>query len=481
MKKIISSCAILFLCVLSVTLNSCKKLTAYDLPPDGSIYQKITIDTYNFTFIKSLVDKTGMADMLSSGSYTLFAPTNAAFYASGFTTAVLDNMDMDSLTMLVKNHIVQGKVDAASLSDGQELTSLSGSKIQVRKVGDDLYVDGGDITNPDLVATNGMVQVIDKVLMSRMSVYDRIDSYNAGSTTYSFSFLVAAIDRASEGSENFKQILSDPSASFTFFAPMDGAFKDAGYASVAAVENEDPDTLAAILNSQLVQGRVLTTDFDTTNTAPMHSVNDSILIYADRQKRSNNYTYFMVNGLTLSGGYANMMGGSGVVHAVQRFFNATHAVTSLKFIESDTSLTFFRAALQQASKAGELDFMKILGDPAPSYTVFAVNNQGFRDGGYASLADVNAADPATLTTMLKYHLAEKRQNNINYGDNTGMQTLLIDPTTVPPVPLSVRMYISTAHGFQVQGDLNADAYSVLSGNNVTTNGLVNVIGGILLP
>lgn len=481
MKKVINFCVILSLCIFWGTLNSCKKLTSYDLPPEGSIYQKITADAYNFTYFKSLVDRAGMDGLLKKGTYTLFAPTNTAFLAAGFSQAVLDKMSDDSVAMLVKNHIVQGRMATVSLADGQELTALSGNKIQVRKIGNDVYVDGGDVTNADETATNGMVQVINKVLMGRTSLYDRLASYNGGSTAYSFSFLLAAIDRASEGAENFKQLLSDPSASYTFFAPTDGAFQEAGYSNVAAIDSADPDALAALLNNQLVKGTILTTDLDTTNTSPLHSVNDHILIYGDRLKASNHYTSFLANGISLSGGYANMYGGKGVVDAVQRFFSAPVSTNTLNFIEADTALTFFKAALQEASKAGELDFVKMLSDPGNSYTVFAVTNSGFRAAGYGSEAAVSAADPAALTKILKYALAQKRQNNINYANNSGMPTLLMDETMVPPSPLFIQMFISATQGFQVKGDLNDDTYKVISGNNVTTNGLVNIIGGILIP
>ena len=481
MKKNINSCVILLLCALSFTIYSCKKLTAYDLPGDGSIYQKLSADDFSFSIIKSLVDKTDMATELKKGSYTFFAPTNAAFYAAGFSGSSLSNMSTDSLIILVKSHIVTGAINVASLNDGEQLTTLSGSKIVVWKIGEDVYVDGGDITNPDESATNGVVQVINKVLMSRSSIYERIASYNASSTTYTFGFLLAALDRASEGSENLKQLLSDPNSAYTFFAPIDGAFKEAGYANIAAVEAEDPDTLAALLDNQLVKGTVFTTDFDTTNTAPLHSVNDSIMIYGDRQKRSNHYTYFMADGISVSGGYGNMMAGKGVVHCVPRFFSAPLSSNTLQFIEADTTLSFFLAAIQQATPEDGLDFKKMVSDPGLSYTVFAVTNNGFRAAGYQTIDAVKASDPAALAEMLKYHFAEKRQNNINYPNSSTMPTLLLDQTVSPPSPLGIQMYISAGQGFQVKGDLNDDTYTVISGNNVTTNGLVNVIGGILLP
>lgn len=480
MKNIFKHSSIILLCFLLLVSNSCKKLSAYDMPSNSSIYENLSKDAFNFSVFKSLIDKTKLNDLLNSGSYTLFAPTNVAFNMAGYSGEVLNNMSMDSMVLLVKNHIVEGVENISMLADGQELTTLSGNKILIQKSGDAVYVDGGDITNPDESATNGVVHVINKLLVARSSIYDRIASYISTYTNNSFNLLLAAIDRASQGSVDIKQLLSSTTVSYTFFAPNDGAFKDGGYANVAAVNAADPEDLIKLLENQLVKGRILTTDFDTTNSKPLNSINNNI-IYGDRIKQSNQYTYFYSNGISVSGGYANMFAGEGVVNVVYRFLPVPIAMNSLIRIQSDTSLTFFNAAVIRATEAGKFNFVKMLSDPGSSYTVFAINNNGFRAIGDTDITMVSTADPNVLSDMLAFHFANKRLNNINYANNTGMPTLYIYPNTPPPNVASINMFISPSLGFQVKGQSNILTYNVLTGNVVTTNGLLNIIDGVLTP
>ena len=480
MKNIFKHCSIVLLCFLLLVSNSCKKLSAYDIPSNASIYQNLTNDAFNFSVFKSLIDKTKLNDLLSNGSYTVFAPTNVAFNTAGYTGDVLKNMSMDSMVLLVKNHIVEGVKNINMLVDRQELTTLSGNRILIQKSGVDVYVDGGDITNPNESATNGVVHVINKLLVARSSVYDRITNYISPYTDNSFNLLLAAIDRASQGSVNIKQLLSSTTDPYTFFAPNDAAFKDGGYASIAVVNAANPEDLIKLLENQLVKGKILTTDFDTSNGKPLNSINNNI-IYGDRIKKSNQYTYFYSNGISVSGGYANMFAGAGVVNVVYRFLPVPIPMTSLARIQSDTSLTFFNATTVKATQAGKFNFVKMLSDPLSSYTVFAINNNGFRAMGYKDITAVNSTDPNVLSDMLAFHFANKRLNNINFANNTGLPTLYIYPNTTPPTVASINMYISPGLGFQVKGQSNMLTYNVLTGNIVTTNGLLNIIGGVLTP
>lgn len=474
--KILRLYPVVFGCLIAFATTSCKKQSSVDMPPSAvSIYQIITEDSYNFSYFKYLVDKAGQAGLLQSGNYTVFVPSNNAFVAAGYTMAVMDLMSADSLVMMLKNHVVEGKLDILSLSSGQELTALSGDKIVVHKIGNDVYVDGGNVTNPNKNATNGNVQVINKLLVKRTSIMDRL--YNYGATGKSqFTFLTAALERASQGSTNFISMFSDPAADYTLFAPNDGAFMDGGYSSLGSIAAAEPDTLGEILKRHILTGRQLVPDLDSSK--PKTSLSGNI-IYFDRLKPANT-TYSYANGIGFSGGSADMLGGSrGVIHSVSRFIPVPINMTTLARIQADTSLTFFLAALEKASEAGDMDFVALLSDPESSYTVFAVTNDGFRNAGYADANAVSSENASVLSEMIKFHILSKRINNINVAENGTVATLLGVMDTDPPS--FAALTFTFTGGFKVKGLSNKSTIPVITANIVTKNGLLNTIGQILTP
>ncbi|RYZ63100.1 MAG: fasciclin domain-containing protein [Chitinophagaceae bacterium] len=452
---------------------SCKKQSSVDMPPSiVNAYDAFSEDSYNFSSFKYLIDRAGQADLLRSGTYTIFAPNNQAFIAAGYTTAAIQAMSKDSVVRLLRNHLVDGKMESSGLMTGQQLTTLNGDKLLVQKVGNDLYVDGANITNTNETVSNGVFHVINKVLAKRSSLLERLSTYANSTSNSQFTFLMAAIARASQGSTDFNALFSDPAANYTFFSPNNGAFIDGGYTSVAAVTAAVPDTLGRLLKRHMISSRLLTTDFDTSK--PQTTLGGT-LVYFDRLKPGTT-TYNYANGLIVYGGSSNMLGGNnGVIHSVSRFLPIPQTVTTLARIQSDTTLSYFNAALVKASSGG-IDFVKMLSDPAASYTVFAVNNAGFRSAGYATAAAVSNESAATLAKMLQLHLLNKRINNINIAENGTVQTLLTTDTGTP-----VSLTFTLTGGFKIKGASNVNTIPVITQNIVTTNGQLNIIGSLLTP
>src|SRR5688500_18838321 len=149
--------------VLLFANSSCEKKASYDMPASAvSLYELVKEDAYNFSSFRSLIDRAGLSDLYNDpGEYTVFAPNNNAFTAAGYTPAVIAATSADSIQILVKNHIVEGKIDIRTIEGTQELTALSGSTIKVVKTDHGIYVDGADVTNPqNATATNGILNVI---------------------------------------------------------------------------------------------------------------------------------------------------------------------------------------------------------------------------------------------------------------------------------------------------------------------------------
>ena len=99
------------------------------------------------------------------GPFTVFAPTDEAFTAAGIN---LDDYDTDekisALADILLMHVVSGKVMSSALTDGMEATALSGDKLSFM-IGDTVSVNDATVTIADVPVSNGVIHVIDKLLM----------------------------------------------------------------------------------------------------------------------------------------------------------------------------------------------------------------------------------------------------------------------------------------------------------------------------
>jgi len=381
-KKITINILSAIAALVLINLASCKKLSSYDYPAGTeSAYEIIKADI-NFSNFRYIIDKAGLADTLRGKvEYTIFTPTNGAFVASGYPLTKLQLMPVDSVQMLVKNHIIPGKLDVTAVSGAQ--TSLNNTQINLQTIAASYYADGGDITNFNQAATNSFINVINKVLVSKNTLYDAVNSYVNTTANSQLTFLAAAIVRASTGTTDFTSLLTGTEA-FTFFAPNNGAFIDAGYANIAAVQAAAPIVLSSILQYHLIAGAKFTTAFDSVPVKAANGTN----IYFDKTKPSTT-TIWYANGISFAnGGSANIAAKNGVMHTVSRLLPAPITTTTLDRIQADTALSMFYALIIKASTADpNLNFQKLLSDPLSSYTVFAVNNTGLRAAGYTSSAE----------------------------------------------------------------------------------------------
>ena len=122
-------------------------------------------------FLSTLVAAVKAGDLVevlqSEGPFTVFAPTNAAFEAlpAGTLETLLKPENKDQLIAILKYHVVAGKVMSTDLSDGMLPATVNGEivKIGVSKKG--VTVNNAMVTAADIVASNGVVHVIDQVLL----------------------------------------------------------------------------------------------------------------------------------------------------------------------------------------------------------------------------------------------------------------------------------------------------------------------------
>ncbi len=123
----------------------------------------------DFTTLVAAVVAAGLAETLSGeGPFTVFAPTNEAFakLPAGTVEELIKPENKEKLAAILTYHVVAGKALSSDLSDGQLIKTVNGQQVTV-SVGDNVKVDGAVVTTADLEASNGVIHVIDSVIMPK--------------------------------------------------------------------------------------------------------------------------------------------------------------------------------------------------------------------------------------------------------------------------------------------------------------------------
>ncbi|MEQ6249855.1 fasciclin domain-containing protein [Sulfitobacter sp. HNIBRBA3233] len=124
-------------------------------------------DAGDFTTLLAAAEAAGLVETLQGeGPFTVFAPTDAAFAAlpDGTVDELLKPENKDQLTSVLTYHVVPGKVMSTDLSDGLEAETVQGDVVTF-SVGDGVMVGDANVVTADIEASNGVIHVIDKVIM----------------------------------------------------------------------------------------------------------------------------------------------------------------------------------------------------------------------------------------------------------------------------------------------------------------------------
>jgi len=137
------------------------------LPPEsqGSIVD-IAVADGRFTTLAAALEAAGLVETLSNeGLFTVFAPTDDAFakLPEGTVEALLE--DIPALTNILLYHVVSGKVTAAEVVALEEAETLLGENISIRVEDGNVYINDAMVIITDIMADNGVIHVIDSVLL----------------------------------------------------------------------------------------------------------------------------------------------------------------------------------------------------------------------------------------------------------------------------------------------------------------------------
>lgn len=143
-----------------------KTMTGETVPKNSQTIVEIAAANPDFSTLVTAVGAADLAATLSGpGPFTVFAPTNAAFakLPAGTVESLLE--DKTKLGSILTYHVIPGKVMAADVVKLKSATTVNGKDVTIKVVDGEVYVDNAKVITTDIVGSNGVIHVIDSVIL----------------------------------------------------------------------------------------------------------------------------------------------------------------------------------------------------------------------------------------------------------------------------------------------------------------------------
>jgi len=301
----------------SVLLISCDK-DDDDVANANTTITDIVVNTADYSTLESAVIKASLQTTLSgAGPFTVFAPNNAAFTASGITSSTLNSLTAAQVQTILLYHTLNSKIMASDVPAGPnaKVITASGDSVFVTKNSSGVFINGVKVEEADIAATNGVIHRIGKVLMP--PVGDIVATAQAPGS--GLDSLVKAVVRANNDPGGDPTLLATLStATLTVFAPDNAAFTQLlGALSLTDIDQIPIATLLAVLRYHVVAGRAFSSDLVDGSLTMLAGGNTTI-----------NLTNGTGGGPTVTGNgnagnksniaVTNIVATNGVVHVIDR-------------------------------------------------------------------------------------------------------------------------------------------------------------------
>lgn len=205
----------------------------------------------DFSILVSLLQQTGLDVPLSSGEFTVFAPTNAAF--GNLPEGTLESLTDEQAATILQYHVIGAVVPSTALQPTQSPETLTGEEIFITVDGGVTVNGNAQVVIADVEASNGVIHAIDNVLMPN----EFLDIVGIVSKNYNLTSLVGAVLTA-----DLAGVLTTEGP-FTVFAPTNAAFQEIA-STVAGLSDSQ---LAEVLTYHVIGGAsVASSDLQPTQT-----------------------------------------------------------------------------------------------------------------------------------------------------------------------------------------------------------------------
>jgi len=403
--------------------------------PGSTVYEVIA-GSEDHNTLETAVVAAGLQGTLSgAGPFTVFAPTDAAFEAlpEGLVTSLLAD-PKGELTQILLYHVVAGKAMSTDLSDGQMITTVNGDSIKVTIDGGNVYIDNAMVTAADIETDNGVVHVIDAVIVPRATVADII----IGSPDH--NTLEAAVVAA-----GLADVLAGDGP-FTVFAPTDAAFEALPEGVVAGLLDDPEGALTDVLLYHVLGVSVASGDLTSGQFATTLN-GDSIVVTIDGS------SVYINNAMVTT---ADIMTDNGIVHVIDAVL--VPGSTVYEVVAGSENHNTLEAALVAAGLQGTLS-------GAGPFTVFAPTDAAFEALPEGLVTSLLADPKGELTQILLYHVVAGKAMSTDLSDGQMITTVNGDSIKV------------TIDG----GNVYIDNAMVTAADIETDNGVVHVIDAVIVP
>ncbi len=403
----------------------------------------IAVGDGRFTTLVAAVQAAGLVDTLKSdGPFTVFAPTDDAFakLPAGTIDELLKPENKQALTDILLYHVVSGSALAADVVNLTSATTVLGKDVTVKVDMGNVYINDAQVIITDIEASNGVIHVIDTVILPPADKADIIDTAVADGR---FTTLAAAL-----GSAGLIDTLKGEGP-FTVFAPTDDAFAKLPAGTVEELlKPENKQSLTDILLYHVVSGKVMAADVvGLTNAETVLGKNIKIMV-KDGKVFINNAEVIITDIET----------SNGVIHVIDTVILPLDDIVDTAV--ADGRFNTLAAAL---TAAGLVDTLK--GDGL--FTVFAPTDDAFAKLPAGTIDNLlKPENKQALTDILLYHVVS---GNV-------MATDVVNLTSATTVfGKDIKITVRDGKVF-----LN-DTVQVIITDVEASNGVIHVIDAVLLP
>ena len=388
-----------------------------------------------FTTLVAAVEAAGLVDALKGeGPLTVFAPTDDAFAAlpEGTVEALL--ADIPALTDILLYHVVEGKVLAEQVVELSQAVTLQGQYIDIQVMDGKVMIDNAQVIITDIETSNGVIHVIDAVILPEAR-----DIVDIAVEDGRFTTLVAAVQAAGL----VDALKAD--GPLTVFAPTDDAFAALPEGTVEALLADIP-ALTEILLYHVVEGKVMASDVVELNQAMSLQGQYLDIQVMDGKVMLDNAQVIITD----------IEAKNGVIHVI----DAVVLPESRDIVDLAVEDGRFTTLVAAVQAAGLVDALKADGP----LTVFAPTDDAFA-ALPAGTIEALLADIPTLTDILLYHVVDGKVMAADVVELSAATTLLGQDLNIS----------------LMDGKVMLNESQVIITDLETSNGVIHVIDAVLLP
>ena len=403
------------------------------LPPAPTVVDIIVESPVHETLETAVGAANLVGALQGEGPFTVFAPTDEAF--NNLPAGALDALLADpegALADVLLYHVYGDLAYSTAIADGLELESLNGDDFMFSIVDGSVFINDAEIIITDIIAENGVVHVIDAVILPPTTVVDVIVGSDVHET------LETAV-----GAAGLVETLSGDGP-FTVFAPTDEAFDNLPAGVLDALLADPEGALADVLTHHVVSGNVLAGDL---STGPVTTLFGDAWVTVDGDM-------IMINNATVI--IEDLVADNGVVHVIDAVIDMPAATVVDIIVNSDVHETL-ELAVTEANLVGALQ------GEGP-FTVFAPTDEAF-DNLPAGVLDDLLADPeGALANVLLYHVYGDLAYSTDITDGLVLEMLNGDEATLT-----------------IDGGVFINDAEIIITDLIAQNGVVHVIDAVIVP